>query len=405
MSDEYGMPMLFSEGETIRLNRVPITANLISEGWIQDKLLDHPELLPVNEIEPFYSPLIPLGKEITNDVGYIDLMYINPFGNITIVETKLWRNQESRREVVGQILEYAKEIGKWDYDLLSKRIDLKQSASLYELARTRQNNESITESDFIDNVNRNLARGRFLLIICGDGIRENVKEMADFLQRTAHLHYTLALVETNIYETSIAGKSMRFVIPKLVTRTTEILRGIIKIEGSDVKSIKINMEDGKDKEEQETSSLGKRFRISEDSFFEELTEEAGAESVNVVRSLMNAFSEMGLIMEWYKTSFAVKLPDPSSMGTQISLVTFFNSGKLYSSLSESALVRIGLPGELVGEYYSKMAELFGREVVKCESGWYSMNKYITIMEVKEKYDEFIDIIADMADKIRIPFQE
>ncbi len=45
-----------------------------------------------------------------------ELVY--PRGYLTIVETKLWRNPEARREVVGQIVDYAKELSTWDVEEL-----------------------------------------------------------------------------------------------------------------------------------------------------------------------------------------------------------------------------------------------------------------------------------------------
>ncbi len=33
-----------------------------------------------------------------------------------LVEAKLWRNPEARRKVIGQILDYAKELSRWNYE-------------------------------------------------------------------------------------------------------------------------------------------------------------------------------------------------------------------------------------------------------------------------------------------------
>ena len=52
-----------------------------------------------------------LGKEIEIDIGggqlgYIDNLLVTNEGKLVIVETKLWRNPDSTREVVAQILQY-----------------------------------------------------------------------------------------------------------------------------------------------------------------------------------------------------------------------------------------------------------------------------------------------------------
>lgn len=48
-------------------------------------------------------------------------------------------------------------------------------------------------------VARHLRRGEFLLLIIGDGIREGVESIVDFVQRHSGLHFNLALVEAALY--------------------------------------------------------------------------------------------------------------------------------------------------------------------------------------------------------------
>jgi hypothetical protein len=43
----------------------------------------------------------------------IDIFMVTPSGLPVLVECKLWRNPEGRREVIGQILDYAKELSRW----------------------------------------------------------------------------------------------------------------------------------------------------------------------------------------------------------------------------------------------------------------------------------------------------
>jgi hypothetical protein len=60
--------------------------------------------------------------------------------------------------------------------------------------RTRSLNElvlatgEIDEASFHDAVSRNLKRGRFLILIVDDGIREGVEGMTEFLQQYAGFH-------------------------------------------------------------------------------------------------------------------------------------------------------------------------------------------------------------------------
>ena len=82
----------------------------VEEGWLQELIRKNPDLLPVPDIEPAYAPLVSIECEVPTQVGSIDNLYVSPTGLLTIVETKLWRNPEARRQVVGQIIDYAKEV-------------------------------------------------------------------------------------------------------------------------------------------------------------------------------------------------------------------------------------------------------------------------------------------------------
>ena len=98
------------DGANIELRRIPFSQKTFDEGWLQELIYKQPHILPVTEIEPFFTPLIPLGREIPVGTGAIDNLFINLDGYLTIVETKLWRNPEARRKVVAQIIDYAQSL-------------------------------------------------------------------------------------------------------------------------------------------------------------------------------------------------------------------------------------------------------------------------------------------------------
>ena len=91
------------------------------EDWLQNLLFETPEILPFGEFAPTFAPT-PLCRELPTAAGPIDLVYISEQGRLSIVECKLWRNPEARREVVTQILDYAKEISTWSYEELNAAV-------------------------------------------------------------------------------------------------------------------------------------------------------------------------------------------------------------------------------------------------------------------------------------------
>jgi hypothetical protein len=94
------------------------------------------------------------------------------------------------------------------------------------LELVREAGHQVDEADFNDALTANLRRGRFLLLIVGDGIREGVEAIAEYLQQHAGLHFTLGLVELPIYLTP-AGD--RLVLPRILARTTLISREVIAV--------------------------------------------------------------------------------------------------------------------------------------------------------------------------------
>jgi len=89
-----------------------------SEAWLQDLIRRHPAILPTGEIEPVFRPLLSIGCEVGTAAGSIDNLFISPRGYLVLVETKLWRNPEARREVVAQAIDYASCLSRWSYDQL-----------------------------------------------------------------------------------------------------------------------------------------------------------------------------------------------------------------------------------------------------------------------------------------------
>src|SRR5438093_4405396 len=78
----------------------------IDERWLQHLLYKHPDLLPLDDLDVAFAPLITVAREIRTESGSIDLLLVNPFGYLTIVQTKMYRNPEARRQVSGQIPDY-----------------------------------------------------------------------------------------------------------------------------------------------------------------------------------------------------------------------------------------------------------------------------------------------------------
>ena len=220
------------EGGQETLRRIPlgtpVAAGGIDESTLRDLLFESPGALPVGSIDVAYADLVPVCRELSTPAGYVDAVYVNSLGRLVLAEFKLWRNPQARREVIGQILDYAKEFASWSYEDLQREVSRalgRRGNVLYELVRAQA--PDLGEADFVDNVSRHLARGEFLLLIVGDGIREGVENIVDFVQRHSGLHFTLALVEAALYRDT----ADRIIVQPRCLARTEVVQRLVFGEG------------------------------------------------------------------------------------------------------------------------------------------------------------------------------
>ncbi|GAA0892742.1 hypothetical protein GCM10009122_24210 [Fulvivirga kasyanovii] len=222
----YGKPLFLNDTDQVtHLNKIEV----LDELSIQYLIFKNPECLPISDIDESYNPVIPVCTELNTTVGPLDILMVSPNGELTIIETKLWRNPEARRKVVAQILDYARELSNWTYEDLQREINRrlgKKGNTLYNLVKAFNPNSALPESDFVDSVSRNLERGRFLLLIAGDGIREGASGIAEFLSNAGHLNFTFAMVELTLYQAEGLGK---LIVPKTLVKTTEISKMTVEI--------------------------------------------------------------------------------------------------------------------------------------------------------------------------------
>lgn len=198
------------------------------EAWLQATLFANPGILPIDEIDAAYSGCAPICRELRTDAGFLDILYATPEGRLVIVETKLWRNPEARRTVVTQTLDYAKELASWTFEDLSREVARSQGAQDRELIDiVRGIHPSVNERDFIDRMTVTLRTGRFLLLIVGDGIREGVHALTEFLDRYGSLEFTFGLVEVGVYEEPTVG---RLVHPRVLAKSAILKRAIVTLE-------------------------------------------------------------------------------------------------------------------------------------------------------------------------------
>jgi hypothetical protein len=200
----------------------------VSEDTLQKILHSQPDLLASTEIDPDFRKLIPLGREISVLSGSMDLLLMTPEGRLCIVETKLWRNNQAHREVVAQILDYAKDLANLSFNDLVEKVTKKKGLEAQNEFFNMVNRQGLLdEIELQENITQFLAEGRFLLLIVGDTIRPNLILLSDYIQSTPHIQYKLALLEVHMYELC---SDKLLAIPHLIGKTVEQTRAVVKIQ-------------------------------------------------------------------------------------------------------------------------------------------------------------------------------
>jgi hypothetical protein len=136
-------------------------------------------------------------REVATDSGPIDLIGVGSTGSITIMECKLAKNSDSKRKVVGQILDYAAALWETDLDAFAAAFKVKSEGRLdpFEALRRRHFADGSAwdqEETCRAEVARRLETGDFRLVIAVDSIDPELRRIIQFVNTRGsggtHLH-------------------------------------------------------------------------------------------------------------------------------------------------------------------------------------------------------------------------
>jgi len=194
-----------------------------TEEELQTFLRDHAELIPVDEIELGIPPLLCIGWEVSVASGSEDLLYVDETGLLTIVETKLRKNPEARREVVGQILEYGAQASAWSPNEIEMKaqkflssaecpqeyrgLTLEQ-AMRYFLERTGSPaREAFSYENFLNLASGNLERGHIRLVIAIDEPPDPLLRIVEFVNRFSE-RFEMYLIQLKRFRDKATGANI-----------------------------------------------------------------------------------------------------------------------------------------------------------------------------------------------------
>jgi hypothetical protein len=195
-----------------------------SEALLQTLLASHPELLAgdqINESEPRRWLLVRREQGIAcgpdqGDRWAVDHLFLDQDGIPTLIEVKRSSDTRIRREVVGQILEYAANAAAWTAATLRSTVEERcrdRDLSPEELLATELGVEGDADS-YWQQVEENLRLGRIRLILASDKISEELLKIVEFLNGQMERAEILALEIRQF-----VGPDRRTLVPRVLGLT------------------------------------------------------------------------------------------------------------------------------------------------------------------------------------------
>ncbi|MBC6438230.1 MAG: hypothetical protein GDA52_08855 [Rhodobacteraceae bacterium] len=322
-------PFLVNESATQArfLRRVEQSASEdgFDESWLQMLIHQNPEALPLQQIDQALGCAVPVCVELPLSSGFLDNLLFTASGIPILVEVKLWRNPEARRKVVAQALDYAGAVFRMSYEELEAAISRAHRSGqdpafkdLYNLV-TSKSDTPTGEAEFIDAVSRNLQAGRGVVIVAGDGIREEVRQLSDLLQSHPALRFTFALAEFHVFE--MGDDANRMVLSTVPIKTELIERGVLRIVTEPAGAVSISTEPAN---RPAASASQRTTSITEDEFMAALKDKYPA-SADALAEFLPLLAQIGIQPKMQK-AMNLKFQVPS--GNDYNLATIRRNGQV-----------------------------------------------------------------------------
>lgn len=284
---------------------------------LQELLASNPNLLPGDQIDPddpcrwlLVRREVPVPDPGTGaDRWSIDVLLVDQNAIPTLVECKRFLNTQSRREVVGQMLEYAANGHYyWSADSLRQLAESAGPAGdpLEKRLVAISPEGEPTASEFFERVENNLREGQIRLVFFLEEAPPELKSIVDFLNRQMERAEVL-IVEARQFEV----QGMRFVAPSLFGYTEQAR--MIK------RSVTV-------------SQPGRRI-WTEETYFADVRERLDPAAQAAMSRLFRFLQSVGCTMRWGSGRVTGSFSAVPSLLGRKSLLTAYSSGGVTFNLA------------------------------------------------------------------------
>lgn len=184
-----------------------------SEDELQGYIYENPDVVPLYEIKEDIRVCI-LARELSTQSGPIDAVGVDQDGEIYLIETKLYKNQD-KRHVVAQVLDYGASLWRHFNDssrfiaMLEDGVQEKFGVSLYDKLSDFFSIEAEGAADLADKIRHNLDHGTFKFVVLMDQLHDQLKDLILFLNQNSK--FDVYAVELEYYK----HQSYEIMIPRL----------------------------------------------------------------------------------------------------------------------------------------------------------------------------------------------
>jgi hypothetical protein len=374
MSDIY---IIGADGSTSAMNQVQCKDE---EKELQEILEKNFDLLPGSQIRPddhcrwlLIKREMPVPDPNTGgDRWSIDFLFVDQTAMPTFVECKRFQDTRSRREVIGQMMEYAANAQYyWDKEKIREYATASVSAQpnfedLEEAIRSLQPESGDSIDDFLEAIENNLREGQVRLIFFMEQAPVELKSIVDFLNSQMERSEVL-IVEAKQYQ----KEDTKVIVPRLFGYTEEARR------------IKRSV----------TVTGGDRIKWNEEKFFRQARERLSDKELEAVTRLLTFSKSSDLEITWGtgKDTGSYSII-PSTIFAK-SIISVFTNGKIAINFGAFR------GHESTNEFREDLANALIQEMnISIPDDYIKRYPYISPSDWVHKVDNLVDILKRLIEK-------
>lgn len=348
-----------------------------SEELLQELLAKYPNLLAGDQMDSnsprrwlFISRELGVPSEDEGgDRWSLDHLFLDQDGIPTLVEVKRSSDTRLRREVVGQMLDYAANaVAYWPLETIRSKYEARCEAEASDGVHILADflGHEANQEEFWQKVKTNLQAGKVRLVFVADEIPSELRRIVEFLNEQMDPAEVLG-VEISQF----VGENLKTMVPRVVGQTVEAQR---------------------------KKSIGTRpmKQWDELSFFKDLKKRQGEDDAIVARSILNWAMSKSLRIHWGKGGVeGTYYPILDHKGQANKIFGVYSPGKILVDFQSNPLEKMEQKIELMNRLNAIDGVVFQEKYVH---SWGSF--LISVLKKESKLKHFFDIFEWVIEEIK-----